>query len=192
MANGNVAFGLKPVRTTHRSQHVCPLREYYVPAGDAVALFIGDPVVLAGSADADATTPSVTRATAAGGNRITGVVQGFRPDVSVVANGYRVASVAGYVLVADDPDTLYEVQANGALAAADVGLNADFVAAAGSTMFRSSGWMLDVSTKAVTATLQARIMGIQPRADNDLTANTKVLVRLNTTTEIGAAGSTGV
>jgi hypothetical protein len=189
MPNGNQAFGLKPVRRTHGGVSNFATREYFVPASDATALFIGDPVIMAGSADADGTTPSVARVTT---GRVTGVVVGFRPSDSIVANGYRLASTAAYVLVSDDPDTLFEIQGNASIAAVDIGLNADLVAGSGSAVTHKSGYQLDLSTKAVTATLQCRIMGIQPRADNDLTANAKILVRINLTTETGAAGSLGV
>ena len=195
MPNLNVAFGLKPVRRTHGAPANFNAREYFVPSTDATALFIGDPVIMAGSADATLTAATVTRATAAGGNRVTGVVVGFRPSDSIVANGYRLASTAAYVLVSDDPDQLYEIQddsVGGALAAADIGLNADLIAGTGNAATKRSGFMLDTSTKATTATLQCRIMGLQDRADVEVGANAKVLVRLNLTTETGAAGSTGI
>ena len=195
MPNLNVAFGLKPVRRTHGAPANFSPREYFVPSTDATALFIGDPVILAGSADATLTAATVTRATAAGGNRVTGVVVGFRPSDSIVANGYRLASTAAYVLVSDDPDQLYEIQddsVGGALAAADIGLNADLIAGTGNAATKRSGFMLDTSTKATTATLQCRIVALQDRADVEVGANAKVLVRLNLTTETGAAGSTGI
>ncbi len=195
MANLNVAFGLKPVRRAHGAPANFNTREYFVPSSDSTALFIGDPVILAGSADATLTAPTVTRATAAGGNRITGVVVGFRPNDAINAVGYRAASTNAYVLVTDDPDQLYEIQddsVGGNLAAADIGLNADLVAGTGNTATKKSGFMLDTSTKATTNTLQLRIVGLQDRADVEVGANAKVLVRLNLTTETGAAGSTGV
>jgi len=195
MPNTNVAFGLAPVRHAHESGYGPSVREYFVPSSDSTALFIGDPVVLAGSADATLTAATVTRATAAGGNRITGVVVGFRPSASIEANGYRLASTDAYVLVCDDPMALYEIQEDsvgGALAAADIGLNADLIAASGNAYTKRSGFMLDTSTKATTATLQLRIVGLVDRVDNEVGANAKVLVRLNLTTETPAAGSTGV
>lgn len=191
MANTNVAFGLDPIAP---KGGIVQTTEYYVPASDSTALFAGDPVIIAGGADAEG-VQTVTRATAASAGRITGVVVGFRPDPSVIANGYRVASVAGYVLVCDDPEQVFEIQEDsvgGALAAADIGLNADLIAGTGSTVSKKSGFMLDTSTKAVTATLQLRILGLQRRADNEMGANAKVLVRINLPTETGAAGSTGV
>lgn len=195
MPNLNVAFGLKPVRRTHGAPSIFTAREYFVPASDSTALFVGDPVILAGSSDATLTAPSVTRATAAGGNRITGVVVGFRPNDAINALGYRAASTAAYVLVIDDPDQLYEIQddsVGGALAAADIGLNADLVAGTGNAATKKSGFMLDTSTKATTNTLQCRIVSLQDRADVEVGATSKVLIRLNLTTETGAAGSTGV
>jgi hypothetical protein len=191
MPNSNVAFGLDPIAP---KGGIVQTTEYFVPASDSTALFAGDPVIIAGGADADGVA-TVTRATAASAGRITGVVVGFRPDPLIVANGYRLASTAGYVLVCDDPEQVYEIQEDsvgGALAAADIGLNADLVAGTGSAVSKKSGFQLDTSTKATTATLQLRILGLQRRADNEIGANAKVLVRINLPTETGAVGSTGV
>jgi hypothetical protein len=126
---------------------------------------------------------------------VTGVVVGFRPSATVISNGYRAASTAEYVLVADDPDLLFEVQEDavgGALAAVDVGLNADLVSGTGSTTTHRSGWQLDTSTKATTSTLQCRVAGFVQRPDNVIGANAKVYVRLNKSTQVGAVGSTGL
>ncbi|RAK52127.1 hypothetical protein [Phenylobacterium deserti] len=193
MANTNIATGFKPVGARGGS-YSGQINRYYVPASDATALFIGDPVVIAGDGDTTGVA-SVTRATAGTAGRVTGVVVGFDPDPTIRTNGYRAASTAAYVLVADDPDLICEVQEDavgGALAAVDIGLNADMIAGSGSTATKLSGFQLDTSTKATTATLQLRILGFVQRADNEVGANAKVLVRFNTPTETGAAGSTGV
>lgn len=196
MPNLNVAFGLKPVRRTHGAPANFSIREYFIPATDATNYFVGDPVILAGSADSTLTAPTVVIATAGATNRVTGVIVGFRPSDAInAAGGYRPASTAAYALVIDDPDQMYEIQddsVGGNLAAADIGLNADLVAGVGNTATKKSGWMLDTSTKATGATLQLRIVSVQNRADVEVGANAKVLVRLNLTTETGAAGSTGV
>lgn len=194
MANGNAPMGLIPRRLRNGETANGALNRYYVPASDATALFIGDPVILSGDADAQG-VPGVVRATAGSAGRITGVVVGFDPDPLIVAAGYRAASTAAYVLVDDNPQTEFEIQEDsvgGALTAASVGLNADLIAAAGNTYTRTSGFMLDSSTAATTATLQVRIVGFMQRADNELGANAKVLVRINLPTESGAVGSTGV
>lgn len=191
MANTNVAFGLKPVRMADGSPFNGALDRFYVPASDATALYEGDPVVLAGSADA-AGVASVTRSAAAG--TITGVVVGFEDPTSMTA-GYRAASTAAYVLVAQGQDILFEIQEDavgGAIAAADIGLNADIIVAAGNAYSKSSGVMLDTSTKATTATLPLRIRGLAQRPDNEMSANAKVLVTLNNTTETPGTASAGI
>lgn len=191
MANVNAAFGLEPVRP---KGGIIQTNEYYVSSSDGTALFIGDPVIVDGGADALGVA-SVIRATGATAARVTGVVVGFRPDSTIVAAGYRAASTAAYVLVCDDPAQVYEVQddsVGGNLAAADISLNANLVAGTGSAYTKRSGFMLDTSTKATTATHQCRILGLVQRGDVEVGSTTKVLVRLNTPTETGAAGSTGV
>lgn len=200
MANSDLPSGLTPRRYRNGAPFVGPLRKYYVPASDGTALFIGDPVILAGTGDAKG-VPAVTRATAASAGRITGVVVGIANDDTLAASndmmetGYRAASTAGYVLVCDDPDVLYEIQEDsdgGALAVTNIGQNADLIAAAGSTVTRRSGFELDSSTAATTATLQLRIIELAQRPDNEIGANAKWLVAINLPTETGAAGSTGV
>lgn len=191
MPNTNVAFGLRPVLP---KGGVVQTNEYFVPASDGTALFVGDPVIIAGSGDA-AGVPSIVRASAGTSNRITGVVVGFRPDSNITANGYRAASTAAYVLVCDDPEQVFEIQDDsdgGALAVTDIGLNANLVAGSGSTATKMSGFQLDTSTKGTGATLQARIVRVVQRADVEIGANAKVHVRINLPTETGAAGSTGV
>jgi hypothetical protein len=194
MANSNAATGLWPKRYRNGSPWMGACRRYYHPATDSTALFIGDPVIIAGSADGDG-TPTATRATAASAGRITGVVVGFDPNPTINAAGYGAASTAFYVLVADDPALLFEIQEDsvgGALAATSVGLNADLIAASGSAATKQSGFMLDSSTAATTATLQLRIIQLEQRADNVIGDNAKWLVAINLPTETGAAGSTGV
>lgn len=191
MANGNVARGLIPVRMADGSPYNGAVDMFYVPASDSTALYEGDPVTLAGSADS-AGVASVARTAASG--TITGAVVGFADATSMTA-GYRAASTAAYVLVAHGQDILFEIQEDavgGAIAAADIGLNADIIVAAGNAYSKSSGVMLDTSTKATTVTLPLRIKGIAQRPDNELSANAKVLVTLNNTTESPGTASVGI
>lgn len=177
MPNANVPSGLRPVRHRNGAPYNGATNRYFIPSGDTVAVFIGDPVKSAGSADANG-IPTVAQAAA--GDAIRGVVTAVVP-VTADSTTYRVASTARYVLVADDPDLLFEIQEDavgGALAADDIGLNADIVVAAGSTITGRSGVQLDTSDKK-TATAQLRILSIAQRADNELGANSKVLVSIN-------------
>ena len=195
MPNTNSAFGLKPVRYASGAPYNGACNRYFVPASDGTALFDGDPVIINGTGDANG-VPGAIIATAGATNRITGVVVGFEPlTTPTTPLGYRAASTACYILVADDPNLLFEIQEDavgGALAVTDIGLNADLVAGTGSTYTKRSGWQLDTSTKATGATLQLRIDSFQQRVDNEVGANAKILVRINMPTQTGAAGSTGV
>jgi len=190
MANANSVRGLVPVRSFARSGFANALRRYSVPSSYATALFVGDPVLKTGTADANGYSEVNA---AANGGFITGVVVGFE-DVPSLLLGYGAASTTRAVLVDDDPESLFEIQEDavgGALPVTAVGLNVDMISAAGSTYTRASGWMLDSSTAAVTATLQLKIIEFQHREDNEVaTANSKVLVKINKHTEL--AGVVGI
>jgi hypothetical protein len=164
---------------------------FYIPSSVATNAFVGDPVKLAGSADA-AGVPSI--ALCAATDTITGAIVGFQ-DAASMELGYGAASTARYALVAHGQDVLFEIQEDsdgGALAADDIGLNAEIVVAAGSTYTRRSGVELDTSTKATTVTLGLRIRGLAQRPDNAIGTNAKVLVSLNDTTESPGTASVGI
>jgi hypothetical protein len=183
MANANTPRGLVPLRDAGSQPHNGGVEMFYVPASDGTALYIGDPVVKNGSSD-DAGVAAVIRASA--GGPITGVVQGFVPDGTVDQTGYRAASTAAYVLVNTDPDTLYEIQEDGdggQLAAADIGLNASVIAGSGNAYTKRSGFLLDSSTKAATAGLELKIVGLSQRPGNAFGAYAKFVVKINDSTE---------
>lgn len=198
MPNADAAFGLRPVRYKSGAPYNGACNMYHVPATDSTALFVGDPVIIAGSGDA-AGVSTVTRAAA--GDRITGVVVGFAPRPGAAAGtrtaidtGYRVASTADYVLVADDPMLMFECQEDsdgGALAVTNIGNNVDLIAAAGNIYTKNSGYELDSSTAATTAA-GVRLLGVSDRANNEVGANAVWLVSIIEATETPAAGTTGV
>jgi hypothetical protein len=204
MPNANAATGLWPRRYRNGSPWMGAARHYFVPATDATPLYIGDPVVIVAGSDPNG-FPSVTRATAGAGNRITGVVVGFRPSASMVANRYRAASTAEYVIVADDPELLYEIQESAAtdgaaLTAAAMGKNANLVLPSPGNPINGSNFLLDSTSAVTTATGQVRIIEAQRIASNSIigtngvpgAAYSKWLVAINQPTETGAAGSLGV
>src|SRR6476620_7193368 len=103
MANENVAFGLKPVRMADGSPYSGGVDMYYMPSTNGTALYQGDPVKLAGSADTGGIA-SVTHCAA--GDTITGVVIGFN-DAASMALGYGAASTNRYPLIAHGQDILF-------------------------------------------------------------------------------------
>jgi hypothetical protein len=190
--NANAPFGLKPVRHAASAPYNDGADLYYVDPSNTQILAIGDPVVLSGSADVNG-IPGIVRATAGAGNPITGVIVGFRPTPIIVATGYLPASTAGYAIVEHDPAGLYEIQADGIINPADIGLNANLTAGAPNVAFKKSTFQLNAASKATTATLQLRIRSFVQRPDNDPTStNANLLVSINLPTETGAAGSTGL
>lgn len=196
MANSNAATGLTPRRYRNGSPWMGAARHYSVPATDATPLFVGDPVVIVAGADPEG-LPSVTRASAGASARVTGVVIGFRPSPTIIANGYRAASTLEHVIVVDDPALLFEVQESAttdgaALTAAAMGKNVNLIAAAGNAFTRTSGFLIDSTSGGTAATGQFRIVELERRANNVIGAFAKWLVAINQPTETGAAGSTGV
>ena len=92
--------------------------------------------------------------------------------------------------MSDDPYERFEIQADGATAAADVGLNADIVYAAGSSPDYVSKVELDTSDQK-TATAQLRIIGISKDIENNEagSANVNLVTIIN---EHQLKGTTGV
>jgi len=105
---------------------------------------------------------------------------------------YRAASTERVLWVADDPDLMFEIQADGTLTADSMGLNAVLIAThSGSTVTGLSGIELDTTSDvpAADASNQLLIHRLSPRTNNDLaSANAVVEVTINNHTMTGEAG----
>ena len=187
MANLDAPRGLKPVRYLSGQAYTGAVNEYRKEA--SVIIGIGDPVVLTGSASAAGTNnadrdgvPLVTRA-AAGSGTITGVVVGVRIDSSedrLVHTKHMAAADTGYLLVADDPTLVFEIQEDGdsgTVAVTDVGEGADIVVANADTSTGYSNVELDSSNAGTGDQLQ--ILRLVQKEANDLGANADWEVRIN-------------
>ena len=212
MANVSKINGFRPIKHVTGAPYNGQCNIYAVASGDSTALFVGDSVKLA--ADANAAGIQYVTAHAAGtagtGQPALGVVVGvlnskFDPvdgkmsagSVSLDTPQYHAASTEGYVLVADSPDLIYEVEATAAgsaysFAVADVGQNANLYAGAGSTTTGNSQHSLNMSDKGTTSTLPFKIVGVSKKIDNEVTGNyTKVLVQINNH-QFKSVGTVGV
>lgn len=181
MANVDSPFGLKPVAHRNGQPYNGSFRYYSVPASDSTAILIGDPVVLAGTSQTINGRIYSDVARAATGNVITGVCIGVVP-VTQDSLIYRAASTQRVLMIADNPDLVFEIQevsGGTALTANDAGLNADFVVAAGSTVTGKSGVELNNATEATTNTLDLHILGVVMREDNEIGEHCKWLVTIN-------------
>lgn len=186
MANVNSAFGLRAVRYLGGAPYNGACNTYIAPASYATDLFIGDPVVVSGTASAGTSGgayPQIARATAGATNQITGVIVGFEPTPAIVDTGYGAASTLRKVYVADDPALLFEIQEDAtgnAVELAEVGLNANLAAGTGSTYTKRSGFELDSSSAAADATFQLTIRSFVDRVDNTAASDdAKLLVTIN-------------
>lgn len=203
MPNVDTPFGLRPIKHKSGAPYNGAFNSYFVPASYATALFIGDPVVKTGTSNtarvsapaagefAIGTLPEVNKAAAGDNNAITGVIVGFAPDPDGLGRIHNPASTARVVYVCDDPDVVFEIQADGAIAAAQVGLNAVLIYTnAGSTTTGMSGAELDTTSDApaADASNQLTIQRVVNRVDNEAaSAFTKVEVRITNHTEVNGA-----
>lgn len=205
MANADTPFGLRAVDHP-RGLSSARVTAYAVPSSYGTALFPGDPVVKSGTANtAEVSAPGigtmpagslqeVNKATAGDGNAITGVIVGVAASPDALGRRYLPASTGGVVFVNDDPATTFEIQADGTVTAAQVGLNAVLIYThSGDTVTGQSGVELDTTSDvpAADASNQLTILGAASRPDNEIgSANVKVLVRINNHTE--AHGAIGI
>lgn len=192
MANADTPRGLQPKRHRNGAHYNGAANPYYVPSSDANDMFIGDPVIVTGTANTGAvvtkdgdfgqayvagTMPEVQLATAGAGNDITGAIVAVEPSPDDgLSNTYRKASTEAVLWVADDPDLVFEVQEDSDtsdLAATDVGRNVNLVSGTGSTITGRSGWELDSSSAGTGSTIQMRLERLVNRADNEIGTNAK-------------------
>ena len=201
MANANRPAGFIPVQYLNGSEWNGQARIYSIDKDYTTALYIGDPVISAGSADANG-IPTVALAAATGAIR--GVIVGLGTKENLMANPsnlditYRPAAATAanwYCMVVDDPNVLFELQEKAntqQLAATEIGLNQVPILAAGNGYV--SGWLLASYTDATpntTATLPLRLMGLVRKPNNAFGAYAKHLVKINVHelgTGTGAAG----
>lgn len=175
MANTDIPSGLKPVKTLSGAPWSGKANVYYIPATDSTAMFKGDAVKSAGSADATGKYPTVAQVVA--GDAVRGVIIGFGEDPNVMIKPdnpnrvYRPASTAMYCLVVDDPNVIFECQDAGTMAAANVGLSADIVVGDGNTVTGLSGMEVSATKAATAATL--KLLRLVNREDNEVGANAK-------------------
>jgi hypothetical protein len=175
MANVNAPFGLRPVRYASGQPYTGACNKYFA-TGATGAIRIGDPVIMAGSANtavvqghAPGTLPTVTVALDGSGDPITGVCVGVLP-VTADSLPYRVTSTDRIILVADNPDIIFQVQSDAggtALAAADIGQFA--VLKAGTTALLISDWTIDTSVSpATTAGFQLQLIRFSALPNNEI------------------------
>ena len=177
MANKDAPFGLKPIGKVGQNRDNQGLSEYDI-AASASAIYFQDPVEMAATGTITVAAATDTLLGSLNGVFFTDATTG-KPTFANHLNASNTATdIKGFV--ADDPYERFEIQSDGATAAADVGLNADIVYAAGSSPDYVSQVELDFSDQK-TATAQLRIIGISKDPDNNEagSANVNCVVMIN-------------
>ena len=188
MSNNDTPLGLVPIRHSNGAPYNGAYSEYYIASDYAVALGVGDPVLITGDSNtaaykgnAPGTLPTIERATIA--SYITGVIVGFNLLPTDLSKTYNAASTERIAYVADDPDLVFEIQEDsddGALAATDVGHNADIILThSTSTTSGKSGVELDSGTVGTEAARALKIRRLINRVDNEIGSKAKWEVTIN-------------
>jgi len=192
MANVDRRYGLAPLRYLNGAPWNGQANLYAIAAGYATALFIGDPVDIAGTTDSTGKYPTVQKPTLADGNYTIGPIVSFqeRPNTTL-EQIYSPASTAGYCWVADDPNLIFSIQVDSAAAIgiADFGLNGIMVQThAGDTDTGYSGLELDESSLTGDASNMLYCHRLVDREDNELAthADVEVLISMH---RLGFSGS---
>jgi len=179
MANKDASFGLKPVRMMGGSPYSGGQSRYRIAANYGTSIFQGDLVmqVTGGGIEIHADGGTVP---------IVGVFNGCMytdPTTSeqVFSNHYPASTNASDIIafVHDDPQTVFEIQADDTFPVADLFGNFDIVYTnSGSTTTGISGAELDVTTGATSTNLPLKAIDISQDPENsDVgSANTNVLV----------------
>ena len=179
MANKDASFGLKPVKMMGGSPYSGGQSRYRIAANYGTSIFQGDLVmqVTGGGIEIHADGGTVP---------IVGVFNGCMytdPTTSeqVFSNYYPASTNASDIIafVHDDPNMVFEIQADDTFPVADLFGNFDIVYTnSGSTTTGISGAELDVTTGATTTNLPLKAIDISQDPENSdvASANTNVLV----------------
>tara|TARA_R110000744_G_scaffold48672_4_gene106150 strand:+ start:1891 stop:2478 length:588 start_codon:yes stop_codon:yes gene_type:complete len=179
MANKDAAFGCKPVRMMGGAPYSGGQSRYRIASGVTTPLFQGDLVT-------QLTAGVLGRHVATGTVPIIGVFNGVSytdPTTGEqVFKNYYPGSVSASDIIAnviDDPDVVFEVQADDTFPVADLFGNFDIVdgSTVGDTNSGRSNLELDVTTGNTTVTLPLKALDISQDPNNSdvASANTNVL-----------------
>ena len=179
MANNDAAFGCRPVRMMGGGAYTGGQSRYRIASGATTPIYQGDLVT-------QLTAGVIGRHAASGTVPIVGVFNGVSytdPTTGEqVFKNYYPGSISASDIIAsviDDPDVVFEVQADDTFPVADLFGNFDIVdgSPVGDTKSGRSNLELDVTTGATTATLPLKAIDISEDPDKSdvASANTNVL-----------------
>jgi hypothetical protein len=202
MANISRVNGFQPVKHQNGSPYNGQTNIYEFAVGETVPLFVGDAVLRSTEASTSGyvTVKSLSAHATDANDVVAGVVQGvvvgiinpkLDPITGKLSTGsisldtpqYCPAGTKAFVLVADAIDTIFEIQATGSYALADIGLNADVgvLANAASKVSGNSPMYVNATSPTASASRPVHVIGFSPKIDNEgVAAYNKLLVQFTT------------
>lgn len=182
MANIDAPFGFRALTSQGDAGSTIKVGKYVIAAAEGTDLFVGDPVLITGTSilnpDDGIIYPTVARSGTSG--YTTGVIVAFVPDTADSLTYKTDATTQRYVLVADDPYQLFEVQADGSMAITDVGNTADIIFThAGSTVTGQAASELDTADIGTGTQLVIEGFTQKPNRKDLTSANPVAIVRFN-------------
>ena len=181
MPNTLERFGLRPSRQLNGSPFINAQNRYRIASGNSTAIFQGDLVTPLSSG-------TITRYVANTSNVVVGVFNGcFYTDPTTqkptFSNYYPTSTNASDItaFVIDGPETVYEVNANGIFAVADLFQNYTVNNVSGNTQTGISLVQLDVANSGTAGTyvVQAIDISQDPNNSDVATSNANIMVRIN-------------
>ena len=190
MANAIGPRGFVPSRYRDNSMWNGASNMYYIPSTDGSIYSPGDAVKSAANADANG-IPAVQKAL--GTDTVRGVIVGVvlsapnNPSNQGILIDNTTQQIPAtktkgyYVLVADDPAIIFELQDDGlnALTATSANKNASFTVANPSGVQQNSASVLNTASVATTSTLNLKIFGLAQKPNNAFGLNANWLVMFN-------------
>lgn len=181
MASAATPYGFIPVQMLGGRYMSHGLRKYKIASGYATAIYKGDLVKMANGGTLNKDTGTTTAVPVGVFLGVSWTDSTYGPKYQQYWPASTVATDA-MAFVCDDPDVLFQVQANGSLTQTAIGCNASIVQGSGNATTGLSGVSITASTVASTNTFPIRIVdyvtkpGFSALGD----AYTDVLVRINT------------
>jgi hypothetical protein len=164
MATTAAPYGLRPINLIGGQSFAGSTRQIKIASAYGANIFFGDVVAL----DANGTIVKVTNVGSAADQFPAGVVGVFLgctytdPSLKYKLNSqyWPTGTVASDAMayVCDDPDTLFQVQANGSVAQTGLGLNYPVIQTAGSTTTGDSKIALNAAGGVTTSTVAFRLV----------------------------------
>ena len=179
MANKDAAFGMKPVKMIGGAPYTGGTSRYRIAANYDTAIFQGDMVaqVTGGTVEVHADGGTVPIVGVFNGCEYTDPTTGEQKYSNYYPASTNASDIIAFVI--DDPNVVFEIQADSAFPIADLFGNFDIVyTSSGSTVTGISGAELKVADGATGTSLSVKAIDISEDPENDdvSSANTNVYV----------------